>query len=100
MIRNFFRTYGVTCVLTLAAMLGSVFYPETALAVPFLMSGATTTTASLDTAMKVIYSDPIITDIVNSSEIIDLFRTDRNVQSESTTGGKYIEMAHYLRLAG
>jgi hypothetical protein len=61
---------------------------------------ATTTTASLDTLMKVIYSDPLIRDIVAESEVMDLFKQDFNVKTEETTGGKYVEMAHYLRLAG
>lgn len=64
------------------------------------MAGATTTTASLDNLMKVIYSDPLIRDIVIESELMSLFKEDFNVKSEETTGGKYIEMAHYLRLAG
>jgi hypothetical protein len=62
--------------------------------------GATTTTVSLDTLMKMIYSDPLIRDIVVESELMDMFKTDFNVQTEETTGGKYVEMAHYLRLAG
>lgn len=66
---------------------------------PFV-AGATTTTASLDNLMKVIYSDPLITDIVNDSELMDMFKTDFNIKTEETTGGKYIEFAHYLRLAG
>jgi hypothetical protein len=61
---------------------------------------ATTTTAALDNAMKVIYSEPIIVDIVKDSELMSMFQTDFNVKNEETTGGKYIEMAHYLRLAG
>lgn len=61
---------------------------------------ATTTTASLDNLMKIIYSDPLIVDIVNESELMDMFKTDFNVKTEETTGGKYVEMAHYLRLAG
>jgi hypothetical protein len=32
--------------------------------------------------------------------LVDLFQKDMNVKSEETTGGKYVEMAHYLRLAG
>ncbi|MBA3645299.1 MAG: phage major capsid protein [Gemmatimonadaceae bacterium] len=63
-------------------------------------AGVTTTTASLDTLMKVIYSDPLMRDIVSDSELMDLFKTDMNVKTEETTGGRYIEMAHYLRLAG
>jgi len=64
------------------------------------VAGATTTTASLDNLMKVIYSDPLIRDIVIESELMDMFKTDFNIKSEETTGGKYVEMAHYLRLAG
>lgn len=62
--------------------------------------GATTGMANLDEVMKVLYSDPLITDIVTESELMSMFKTDFNVQSEQTTGGKYIETAHYLRLAG
>jgi hypothetical protein len=65
-----------------------------------MISGATTTVASLDNLMKVLYSEPLITDIVNDSELMTLFKIDMNVKTEETTGGKYIEMAHYLRLAG
>lgn len=64
------------------------------------IAGPTTTTASLDNLMKVIYSDPLIEDIVNDSEVLDLFQKDMNVRTEETTGGRYVEMAHYLRLAG
>lgn len=69
-------------------------------AIGFAVIGATTTTAHLDQTMKVLYSDPLITDIVAESELLSLFREDFNVQTEQTTGGKYIETAHYLRLAG
>lgn len=68
-------------------------------AVPYLM-GVTVTTTSLDNLMKIIYSDPLMTDIVRDSEMMDMFKTDMNVKTEETTGGKYISMAHYLRLAG
>ena len=68
-------------------------------AIPFI-AGATTTTASLDNLMKIIYSDPLIKDIVIESELMSMFKEDFNVKTEETTGGKYIEMAHYLRLAG
>lgn len=67
---------------------------------PGTLIGATTTVASLDNLMHVLYSEPLITDIVAESELMSLFKTDMNVKTEETTGGKYIEMAHYLRLAG
>ena len=92
--------YGALRVLVIAlAVLAAV--PSAALALPVVMvSGATTTTSSLDSLMKIIYSDPLWRDIVTDSELMDLFQEDLNVQTESTTGGKYVEMAHYLRLAG
>lgn len=65
-----------------------------------LLMGTTTLTSSIDSLMKVVYSDPLMTDIVRDSELMDMFKTDMNVKTEETTGGKYIEMAHYLRLAG
>jgi hypothetical protein len=64
------------------------------------LTATTTTTAALDNMMKIIYSDPLMRDIVIESEMMDMFKTDMNVKSEETTGGKYIEMAHYTRLAG
>lgn len=102
MIRKFFSRYGVALFVAALSFGLNLAFPGHAIAqgVALLsVIGATTTTSSLDSAMKVMYSDPIITDIVNSSEIIDLFRTDSNVQTEQF-GGKYVEMAHYLRLAG
>jgi hypothetical protein len=71
-----------------------------AICLPAVAFGSTVSTANLTNLMKVIYSDPLLVDIVRESELMDLFRMDLNVKSEETTGGKYIEMAHYLRLAG
>lgn len=65
-----------------------------------LVPGVTTTTDSLTNIMKVIFSDPLIVDIVTESELMDMFKEDFNVKTEETTGGRYVEMAHYLRLAG
>lgn len=74
--------------------------PSQAHALTFALAGTTTTTASLDNLMKVLYSEPLITDIIAESELMDMFKSDFNVKTEETTGGKYIETAHYLRLAG
>lgn len=62
--------------------------------------GVTTTTTALDNLMKIIYSDPLLRDVIAESELMSMFKEDFNVKSEETTGGKYIEMAHYTRLAG
>lgn len=93
------RISGWCIALLVGVLCAALGVPGLAVALP-LAVGATTTTASLDTMMKIIYSDPLLRDIVTESELMSLFRTDMNVKSEETTGGKYIEMAHYLRLAG
>ncbi len=62
---------------------------------------ATVDTAALDKAMKIIYSDPLIKDIVTESELMDAFVADGSkIQTEQSTGGKYIETAHYVRWGG
>jgi len=82
-----------------ASLAAMIVGAHPALAMPFV-AGVTTTTTSLDTLMKIIYSDPLIRDIVVESELMDMFKTDFNIQTDETTGGKYVSMAHYLRLAG
>lgn len=93
------RIFAIGVALSVVVLCALAGVPGLAVALP-LVVGATTTTASLDTMMKVIYSDPLLRDIVTESELMSLFKTDMNVKSEETTGGKYVEMAHYLRLAG
>jgi len=60
--------------------------------------GDTTLTTDLDEALKIIFSDPLINNIVEDTEFMDIFKVDMNVQADDTTGGRYIEMAHYFRL--
>lgn len=62
------------------------------------MASTTTTTSAVTEAMKVIFSDPLITNVVEDSELLSIFQTDMNVQIDNTTGGRYIEMAHYFQL--
>lgn len=93
------RLAGLICAFVVAVLAVLVASPASALPYGTIM-GATTATSNLDNLMKIIYSDPLITDIVAESELMSLFKEDFNVQSEQTTGGKYVETAHYLRLAG
>jgi hypothetical protein len=57
-----------------------------------------TLTTNLTEAMKIIFAEPLVVNVVEDSELVDLFKTDMNVKSEETTGGRYIEMAHYFQL--
>lgn len=88
------------CIAVIVAVVSVAFGSPAHALPPGTLIGATATVASLDNLMKVMYSDPLITDIVAESELMSMFKTDLNVKTEETTGGKYIEMAHYLRLAG
>ena len=50
--------------------------------------------------MKVIFSEPLVMNVVTDSELMGEFETDTNVVEEETTGGRYIEAAHYFALSG
>jgi hypothetical protein len=100
-ITSFFKSrLGFAAMLLIAAVAAVACVPANAVAMTGIAKAATTATSNLDNLMKIIYSDPLITDIVNDSELMSLFKSDFNVQTEQTTGGKYVETAHYLRLAG
>jgi hypothetical protein len=69
------------------------------LALPvFGMAAETTTTALIDQALKVIFATSIHDDIVADSELMSLFQTEMNIQTENTTGGRYIEQGHFWTL--
>lgn len=59
---------------------------------------ATTDTAALDSAMKVIFSEPLVNNVVTDTELMSLFETDMNVKTDETTGGRYIETSQYFQL--
>lgn len=59
---------------------------------------ATSVTTDLTEAMKIIFADPLINNVVTDTELMSLFQTDANIKTEDTTGGRYIEMAHYFQL--
>lgn len=59
---------------------------------------ATTNTAELTEAMKVLFEDSLEENVVTESEILDLFEADNNVKEETTGGGRYIETAQLFQL--
>ena len=87
--------------LALAAVAFAI-WPETLAAAPFALLGATTeiTDLSMDAAMKIYFTDPIVRNFVTDTELMDLFEEDNKVQVEQTTGGRYIETAQYFVLPG
>lgn len=59
---------------------------------------STTVLADMNEAMKVIFADPIVENYTADSELMDWFESDVNVQTDVTTGGRYVETAQYFAL--
>lgn len=58
------------------------------------MTSNATALAVLDPAMKVIANEPLVNSFLAESQLADLFTEDGNIQTDTTTGGRYIERAH------
>lgn len=54
----------------------------------------------LDAAMKVIFQDPVIVNVVEDSEFMKFIQQDVNVAYSQTTGGRYVELSHDFRKGG
>src|SRR5690242_19526082 len=59
---------------------------------------ATTLVTDIDEALKVLFQDPLVENMVTDSELLDLFEQDANIKEDQTTGGRYIETAQMFRL--
>jgi len=62
------------------------------------MAAETTTTNVIQEAMKVIFATSIHDDIVADSELMGIFETEMGIKTEETTGGRYVEQAHFWTL--
>lgn len=83
----------------LLALVAAVLAPlSRASGLTLLPAGTMTATTNISEAMKIIFSDPVIQNMVVESELLNRFRADTNVRTDDTTGGRYIEMAHYFQL--
>ncbi len=71
--------------------------PAAAIAAP-LAVGAITGVTDMDSAMKILFNDPIVENVVTDAELLKLITVDNNVQYEQSTGGRYIETAQYFQL--
>lgn len=60
--------------------------------------GSTTDTFELNSAMKVLFEDSIVNNVVTDSELIDLFEKSTDIKQETTGGGRYIETAQMFGL--
>lgn len=102
---RFNRTMGL-CLALLAAVVGLFAPPSLAAAVAshvgpaaaLLVMGATTTTDDLDEAMKILFEESVVNNVVTDSDTMDIFEEDNDVKTDETTGGRYIETAQYFQL--
>lgn len=61
---------------------------------------ATTLLSDMENAQKVIFAESVVENYVADSELMDWFETDLNVQTDITTGGRYVETGQYFNLPG
>ncbi|MDZ7418783.1 MAG: phage major capsid protein [candidate division KSB1 bacterium] len=64
------------------------------------MPSETQTLALMQEALKVIFGKTLHDDIVRESELLDIFRVENQIQTEVTTGGRYVEQGHFWQLPG
>ncbi len=91
---GFFKVLACVAALVLLQIPGAQVF---AIPIVFGVSDQSTL-ADLDEALKIIFSDPLINNIVEDTELLDIFKVDMNVQSDDTTGGRHVEMSQYFRL--
>lgn len=90
------KALGLLFAIALCA-LGAV--PLPVLALPLLM-GTATATDNTQEILKIIFDEPLITNVVTDTELMSAFEVDSNVMRENTTGGRYIEGAQYFAYSG
>ncbi len=73
--------------------------PLSAMAMPFVL-GTATATDNTQEILKIIFDEPLITNVVTDTELMSAFEVDSNVMRENTTGGRYIEGAQYFAYSG
>lgn len=107
------RIFGALALMLLAttALLASWAVPGTLLAMGWVGTtgpgaapaaapgaGAGAIPGNVNEAMKIIFGEPLTNSIVSDSELLDIFEQDMNVKVSETTGGRFIELAHYFSL--
>jgi hypothetical protein len=60
--------------------------------------GDTVETTDLTEAMKIIFGDSLINNVVTDSELLDIFEEGSGIKTDQTTGGRYIETAQLFNL--
>lgn len=93
------RLHSLTSLVLLALLVAVGLVPTAALAVPMFV-GEATATDNTQEILKVVFDEPLVTNVVTDTELMGHFETDTNVVEEQSTGGRYIEAAQYFALSG
>jgi hypothetical protein len=54
----------------------------------------------METAMKVVFAPALHNNVVADSDFSDWFKSNSNVKTDETTGGRYVEHANRMRVSG
>lgn len=97
-----YRRMQYLMLLIVAAAVAAFGIPVSLSAMPmgFAAMGAVTGTDNSQEILKIIFDEPLVTNVVTDSELMGAFDTDTNVVEEQSTGGRYIEAAQYFALSG
>lgn len=60
--------------------------------------GETTTTTTMNAALKIIFDDALVNNVVTDSELLSEFPDGAGIQVDQTTGGRFIETAQMFDL--
>jgi hypothetical protein len=91
--RNWFRL-ALAGIAVIAATLAAAS-PLTGLV---LVMGIPTSTVDMNAAMKIIFSDTLVNNAVTDSELLSEFEEGGGIQTDQTTGGRFIETAQLFGL--
>lgn len=64
------------------------------------MASTPSTFGNLQEVQKEVYEQGVVNTVVQDSEMLDLYNQDMNVQTDPTTGGKYVKTAHLIERGG
>jgi hypothetical protein len=59
---------------------------------------ATQSTTDLNEAMKIVFAEPMVNNVVTDTELLALIPDGGGIKTDQTTGGRYIETAQMFRL--
>lgn len=96
---NVSRRFKSAALMLAAALVVLLLTPAAASAgVALAMATTATTDSAMDAAMKIIFEDTLVNNVVTDSELLNEFEDGGGIRTDTTTGGRYIETAQLFNL--